>query len=80
MQRDEDVIPHNIFPMSLYDERGREIPLLLFGERALIPQRIRRIVEAGNWRRVRVHLAFGEFVYEEYCMYIKQDGIVLELS
>lgn len=37
LQRDEDVIPHNIFPMSLYDGRGREIPLLLFGERALIP-------------------------------------------
>lgn len=39
LQRDEDVIPHNIniFPLSLYDGHGREIPLLLFGERALIP-------------------------------------------
>lgn len=26
----------NIFPTSLYDGHGREIPLLLFGERALI--------------------------------------------
>lgn len=36
LRRDEDMTSQNIFSSSLYDGRGREIPLLLFGERALI--------------------------------------------
>lgn len=66
LQKDESAIPHMFF-------MRRKIPMLLFGERAWVSWRIRRMLKREIDERS------GDSTFNEgHCMFINQEGIMLE--